>query len=116
MRKHKFPFPVKLHGLNYSDKHILDNVSEAIRGSHLLLGGGKDFSCQCATTESLSTKESVKNVMNCILRLVCVVIFAQEKHTKHNFIEEISLQTTKSIAISVFEKTQEEEDSELINI
>ena len=116
MRKRKFPFPVKLQGLNYTDRQILENVSEAIKGSHLLLGGGKDFCCQCSTTVSLSTKDSVKNVLHTILKLVCIVIFAQEKHTKHNFIEEISLQTTKSIGISVYEKEQEGQDDELINI
>ena len=79
MRKKKFPFPVKLHGLNYSNKTILENVSEAVKGSHVLLGGGKEFCCQAATTESLSVKDSVKNVVRAVLGLVCIVIFAQEK-------------------------------------
>ena len=110
MRKTKFPFPVKLSGANYTPKQMLDNVREAILGTHLLLGGGKDFIIQCSTTESLSIKESVKNVMQSVLRLVCIVIFAQEKSNKHNYIEEISLQTTKSVALSVFEQDKEEED------
>jgi hypothetical protein len=48
--------------------------------------------------------------MQCVLRLVCIVIFAQQKSNKHNYIEEISLQTTKSVAISVFEQDKEAEE------
>jgi hypothetical protein len=99
MRKKKFPFPVKIHGSNF-----IKNIKESIKGSHFLLGGGKDFTCQCARTESLSVKDSVKNVMQSVFKIVCLVLFAQERNLKHNFIEEISLQTTKSICLPIYEK------------
>ena len=100
MRKKKFPFPVKIHGSN-----MIKNLKNVIQGTHFLLGGGKEFTCLCATTESLTIKDSVKNVMQTALKMVCLILFAQEKQQKHNFVEEINLQTTKSICLPIFEKT-----------
>jgi hypothetical protein len=56
----------------------------------------------------LSLKDSVKNVMQCALKIVNLVLFAQEKQLKHNFIEEITLQTTKSICLPIYEQKVEE--------
>lgn len=64
MRKKLFPFPVKIHGANYTAKKIADNIKEACEGcTHALIGGGKEFSFKIAKTESLDVKESVKNVI-----------------------------------------------------
>jgi hypothetical protein len=50
--------------------------------------------------------------MQCALKIVNLVLFAQEKQLKHNFIEEITLQTTKSICLPIYEqKVEETEDT-----
>jgi hypothetical protein len=43
-RKKKFPFPIKLHGENYTGKKIAGNIHAAIKDStHALIGGGHEF-------------------------------------------------------------------------
>lgn len=91
MRKKQFPFPVKIHGQNYSAKKISDNIKEAtVRCTHALIGGGKEFSFKIAKTES-DIKESVKNVIHGLFKCVCIILYAQEKTTLHNHISLISL-------------------------
>ena len=74
MRKKKFPFPVKIHGSS-----MIKNLKNAIKGTHFLLGGGKEFTALCSKTESLTIKDTVKNVMQSVLKMVCLILFAQEK-------------------------------------
>ena len=58
---------------------MIKNLKNSINGTHFLLGGGKEFTSLCAKTESLTIKDSVKNVMHSALKMVCLIIYAQEK-------------------------------------
>jgi hypothetical protein len=43
-RKKKFPFPIKIHGENYTGKKIAGNIHAAVKDcTHALIGGGSDF-------------------------------------------------------------------------
>ena len=64
LKKKKVPFPVKISGQNYSVGEIEKNIKEAIEQcTHCLVSGGKEFLIQISKTESLATKESVKNII-----------------------------------------------------
>ena len=72
MRKRKFAFPVKISG-----EKFIDNIKDAILDcSHVLIGGSKEFMLPVSSTKSLSTKEGVKNVLHCLLKLVSIALFA----------------------------------------
>ena len=108
-RKKKFPFPIKLHGENFTSKNLADNIRELIlESTHGLIGGGKEFSLIVSKTESLEIKHSVKNVIQCLLKFVCIIIYGCS--IKHNNILEVSLQTSKSIAIPIYEVEQQNEN------
>ena len=109
MRKTKFAFPVKIHGENFTDKKLAEAIQEATESCcHFLIGGGKEFMLPIAMTESFPIKDSVKNVLHGLLAAVSIIIFSQEAH--HNCVEEVSLETTKSIALPIFSKEDLEED------
>lgn len=66
-----------------------------------MLQGGKSFELKIAKTESMSTKEAVKNVFSAIKSLLAIVIYASK--TKHNTVHEAYLSTTKSMPMPIVE-------------
>ena len=77
MRKRQFPFPVKLSGQNIGQTDIIKNIQSLIVDSaHLLVSGGKDFTLACASTDALTTKESVKNIMQSLFKAVSIILHA----------------------------------------
>lgn len=70
-------------------------IEEALGSTHFVLTGGRDIKLKVAQTESMSIKESVKNVMRAILVCTSLALFAG--NCKHNLVIESYLQTTKSI-------------------
>lgn len=100
---------VKISGVDSSQ--IKKNISEVYNSVGLLLSGGADFIIKCAKTESFTKKEIVKNVINCCFNTICLVFFSQSKE-KHNSVKEISLQTTKSVAITIFENQDSQIDTQ----
>jgi len=77
MRKKKFLFPVKIHGEGISTRRIEENIREIVEnGTHALIGGGKEFIIPVAKTESFEVKQSVKNVMQGLLKAVCIILYA----------------------------------------
>ena len=73
-----------------------------------MLQGGKNFEIKVAKTESMSTKEAVKNVFNALCALLALVIYAAK--TKHNTIHEAYLSTTKSMPIPIVESETVNQD------
>ena len=103
LRKRFVPIPVNLSTPTLLSKHL----HESFLGCHLLLHPGQDFIVRCAKTASLSKKQIVKNVMNAAVRACCLVFYAQAAG-KHNGVKEIQVQTTKSLALTVYEQKSEE--------
>ena len=56
--------------------------------------GGRDFELKVAQTESMSSAEAVKNVMNAIVKSASLIIHAST--TSNNRILEAYLRTSKS--------------------
>jgi len=115
MRKRKVPFPVRVNGQNFTPADFEKKINEAIEGcTHMLVSGGKDFSFGVSKTESLSVKEGVKNVINACVKAVSLIFFCQNNQeiNKHNAIESVTLQTSKSIPIAIFENHLQEEEQE----
>ena len=114
MRKRKFPFPVKLSGPEWAPKDVEASVEQTIASStYMLLGGGKEFTFPIARTEDLSVKEGVKNVMQGLLRAASLIVFAQngkKEANKYNSVAKVTLQTTKSIPVSIYRSEEEDEE------
>jgi len=74
-----------------------------------LLQGGKNFELKVARTESMTTKEAVKNVFSALRNMLALIIYAGK--TKHNTIHEAYLSTTKSLPIPIIENESEKDES-----
>lgn len=87
LRKRLFPFPVKI---SRSDKSVVKQIiKEMFLTVGLILTGGKEFIVRCARTESMSAKDSVKNIINCAFNAICLILYACK--VKHNYPKELSL-------------------------
>jgi hypothetical protein len=100
IKRRHFPFPVRA-GLTFKSE-----LTQALETTQFLLQGGKNFEIKVAKTESMSTKEAVKNVFCAIRTLLALVIYAGK--TKHNTIHEAYLSTTKSMPIPIVENESDE--------
>lgn len=70
MRKRHFAFPVKIH-----DSKMIENIKDTVLfSSHVLIGGSKEFTLPVSKIGQ--TKEGIKNTMQALLKVVCLVIFA----------------------------------------
>lgn len=78
----------------------------AIECSHVLLSGGQEFIIRIGRTETMSVRETVKNVIQGAYKVVCLLMYLTHA-VKHNSVKEIQLQTTKSIALPIFEPSEE---------
>eukprot|EP00347_Sterkiella_histriomuscorum_P016625 403352471 len=105
IKKRHFPMPVKIHGLDH--QHFKKNIQEAFNSVGLLLTPSIEFIFKCGKTESMSNKEIVKNVINCAHKAVCLIMYSQRK-IKHNKVKVISLQTTQSLALPIYEIGQDD--------
>lgn len=106
LRKRQFPFPIKIHG--ESSSTLQATFADVFATSHFLLTGGQDFIIKAAKTESMSEKQAVKNVMHGVYRALTLIFMSQRK-VKHNNVKEITLSTTKSIGLTIFEKEGDDE-------
>jgi hypothetical protein len=89
---------------------VKKTLEACLDSTTLLLTGGQDFIVRVARTETMKKKESVKNVMHCIYKVLSLVILSQKK-VKHNSVQEISLSTTKSISLPVYVKESTKEEA-----
>jgi ribosomal protein L1 len=106
LRKRHFPFPVRITGIDANQ--VKKNIQEVFDTVGLLISGGSEFIIRCAKTESMSVKDIVKNAINCSFKAVCLIISSQK--TKHNYVKEVSISTTKSIALPIFQHSDNEHD------
>ena len=89
--KRSTPFPVKLKQDANKFKACLE---QAIRCSTLMMHGGRDFEFRVARTESMTSAEAVKNIMNAMVKAASLIIYAQT--SKDNYVLEAYLSTSKS--------------------
>ena len=71
-----------------------------------MLQGGRNFEIKVAQTESMSVKESVKNIIAAVVNISSLLIYCGQ--TKHNSLHEVYLSTTKSMQIPIIEAKEEE--------
>ena len=77
MRKKKVPWPVKISGEHFTIKAFEDSIKSSITNcTHMLITGGKDFTFLVGKTESITTKENVKNVINSLFTAICLLVFS----------------------------------------
>ena len=95
-KRTKTIFPVKLKQNSTKLKSALE---QGLACPVMIMHGGRDFDLRVAATESMTSAEGVKNVMNAMLRVVSLIIHAST--TANNSVVEAYLSTTKSQKLSI---------------
>ena len=95
--KRQIPFPVKM---KQNANNLKKCLEQGTQSSTLMMHGGRDFEFKVARTESMSSAESVKNVMNAIVKAASLIIHAQT--SKDNYVLEAYLSTSKSKQLPIF--------------
>lgn len=100
-RRH-FAYPIKISGDTSVTKKAIEQV---LSTSQLLMHGGQNFEIKVAHTESMSAKEAVKNIIQCLLTVTSLVIYTSK--VKHNLIHEVYLSTSKSVPLPIITTVDE---------
>lgn len=105
-RRHfAFPVPAKCTSAQFKQQAEL-----VLKSTSFLIQGGRNFEIKVAQTESMSVKDAVKNVVQTVVNLSSLIIYASQ--TKHNRIHKVFLSTTKSMPLPIIEKADDDESEE----
>lgn len=113
-RKKKVPWPIKVHGDQFTELQFEQSVKTGItKCSHALVTGGSEFILSVGKTESLRADQNIDNIVSGLHQFACIVIWCiatSNELNKHNRIQSVSLSTTKSIALPIFEQGNPEDE------
>lgn len=102
-RKQFHPFPLKI---KQEARLVGRDMQDILDSTCLLVHAGKEFDFRVSKTESITIKGSVKNIIQMTVMAVCIMMYGQT--SRHNNVHEITLATSKSMALPIFEKASQE--------